>query len=173
MVRDKEVECQREHINGILGRPLNSSCLYEGFSVVPSINDLKGWLAPMIFDVTSKCIGVWVPIEKRSMNIASSFWFVFISRSIMPSHNKSFLHLAKKAFLGFIMSRRRIDLGLLISQNMALKPSRSWLLYPSRFWWLNCNQVPEFPGHHEEYWGHPVFVHWHMAYRGWIHMRWG
>lgn len=56
MVRGKEVECQREHINGILGRPLNSSCLYEGFSVVPSINDLKGWLAPMIFDVTSKSI---------------------------------------------------------------------------------------------------------------------
>uniref|UniRef100_M1DGZ6 Putative plant transposon protein domain-containing protein n=1 Tax=Solanum tuberosum TaxID=4113 RepID=M1DGZ6_SOLTU len=37
----------------------------------------------------------------------------------MPSQNKSIIRHPKKAYLGSIMSRRSIDLGLLISQEMA------------------------------------------------------
>ncbi|KAK4733019.1 hypothetical protein R3W88_007280 [Solanum pinnatisectum] len=121
MVRSKEVECHNEYINTVLGRPLHFVLPYEGLPIDASLDDLKEWLAPLISDDTTRWIGVGAPIKKRDLNIATRFWFGFISIIIIPSQNEPIMCHPKAAFLGCIMSRRWIDLGLLTSQEMAMK----------------------------------------------------
>uniref|UniRef100_M1DRP2 Putative plant transposon protein domain-containing protein n=1 Tax=Solanum tuberosum TaxID=4113 RepID=M1DRP2_SOLTU len=87
MVRGKEVECHSEHVIVVLGRTLHSTLPYEGLPIVPSLDDLNGWLAPLIFNTTPRWIDVEAPIEKWDMDITSRFWFGFISNTIMPSQN--------------------------------------------------------------------------------------
>uniref|UniRef100_M1DPN4 Putative plant transposon protein domain-containing protein n=1 Tax=Solanum tuberosum TaxID=4113 RepID=M1DPN4_SOLTU len=99
MVRSKEVDCHSEHINIVLGRLLHSALPYEGLPIVQSLDYLKGWLDPMIFDTTPRWMDAGAPIEKRDMKIASSFW-------------------------------RRIDLGLLTSQDMAMRAKQRLTYLP-------------------------------------------
>uniref|UniRef100_M1DE81 Polyprotein protein n=1 Tax=Solanum tuberosum TaxID=4113 RepID=M1DE81_SOLTU len=53
----------------------------------------------------------------------------------MPFQNESILRHPKAAYLGSIMSRRRIDVGLLISQEMAIKAKQKLtsLPFPAEF----------------------------------------
>uniref|UniRef100_M1DM30 Putative plant transposon protein domain-containing protein n=1 Tax=Solanum tuberosum TaxID=4113 RepID=M1DM30_SOLTU len=64
------------------------------------------------------------------MNITSRFWFDFISNTIMPSQNESILHHPKATCLGSIMARRRIDLGVLVSQEMAVRAKQTLMSLP-------------------------------------------
>ncbi|KAG5590123.1 hypothetical protein H5410_040637 [Solanum commersonii] len=119
MVRGKEVECHNKHINDVLGRPLHFALPYEGLPIVQSLDDLKGWLSLRISDAIQRWMDVGAPIEKMDMNIASRFWFGFISSTIMPSQNESIMRHPKATFLGSIMARRsnenkRIEDTLLI-----------------------------------------------------------
>uniref|UniRef100_M1DCI4 Putative plant transposon protein domain-containing protein n=1 Tax=Solanum tuberosum TaxID=4113 RepID=M1DCI4_SOLTU len=73
-VQGTEVEGYSEHINVVIGRPLHSVHPYEGFPPAASLDELKEWLAPMIYEDTERWIGVGAPIEKWDLNIATRFW---------------------------------------------------------------------------------------------------
>lgn len=57
-MRDTEVDCHSEHINVVLERTLHCALPYKGFPILTSLDDLKKWLVPMIYEDTAKWFGV-------------------------------------------------------------------------------------------------------------------
>lgn len=97
----------------MIGKALYSQHPYEGFSQASSLDDLKEWFSSLIFVNAERWIGVRDPIKKRDLNVASRFWFGFISNTIMASKNEYAMRIHKANYLGSIMHKKTIDLGLL------------------------------------------------------------
>uniref|UniRef100_M1DU79 Putative plant transposon protein domain-containing protein n=1 Tax=Solanum tuberosum TaxID=4113 RepID=M1DU79_SOLTU len=66
-----------------------------------------------------------VPTEKRDLSVATRYWFGFISNSIMPSENEFVLGLPKAAYLGSIISRKSINMGLIFEKEVAMRAKQS------------------------------------------------
>uniref|UniRef100_M1D8T4 Putative plant transposon protein domain-containing protein n=1 Tax=Solanum tuberosum TaxID=4113 RepID=M1D8T4_SOLTU len=121
MVWGVEIGCCSDIINVVFERAIEFEHDYKGLVTAQSLDDLNGWLAPLLSSVTPRWIDTGVQIEKKDLNVAARYWFGFTSSSIMPSHNESILWHKNADCVGSVLGKRQLNLGLIIEQEIAMR----------------------------------------------------
>ncbi|KAG5610358.1 hypothetical protein H5410_021639 [Solanum commersonii] len=65
MVQEKTVRCSSYDINNALEKAVGFEHEYQSMITAHTLNDLNGWLAPLISDTTPRWIEVGALIEKK------------------------------------------------------------------------------------------------------------
>ena len=122
--RGMVVHCSCDHICMIFDK--GTSFPYQNMSTSTTpLDELKGWIDPLISNATPRWIEAWVSIVKKDLDVVVQYWFRFIRNSIMPPPNYSILNHRNVACLEYIIPIEASTWDLLLSRRCRWGPNNT------------------------------------------------